>query len=374
MRPRFLLVLVRLAVMALGAFVLACGSPRLRADAKLPATGRAGEETIALDSFPSSKPLKFFDRIDALDMRSWRYARTGNIEVLSRCADETTKRFVRELRRRIQVMKAIRPEPPLASLDRPLRLFLFTQSGSWEQAENRVVAGGDNVVMLIVNLKNFESLTDAAAKDASMLQATGEAARQFVIAQLLNSRAVSLAAGKSSLRWLHVGLHRFYLNLRFEPDAVGLQWPPILTDPGLKDALEHESGKKIGLLPMAEIFDEPQREQSGLWALQLDLFIRWALLGDHQRRREGFWKFSTRALTGPVTETTFKECFGTTYASVQPELAGYLVPGRPAAEFPAIARSGLNWPSLLELDDAAAAEIGRFKTAVDDVMDRQPRL
>ena len=368
MRPMFLLMMGRFPMIVLSGLVLAGGSPHLRA------ASRAKEQTITLDSFPSSGPLHFFDQIDALDMRAWRYSSVGQIEILTRCPDETTKRFVRELRIRLQMMKAIRPELPAVSLDRPLRLFLYTKNGPWEQQENRIVAGTSDSVTLLVNLVNYELSPDGTAKDASMLQATGVAAQQFVLTQLWQFRSTAQTTEKPVPLWLWFALLPFYWDVRFTSDAVGVAWPPTGTDTGLKETLVGESWRTVALLPMGKIFDQPDQEQAGVRSLQLGLFVRWALLAEHQKHRDAFWKFASRAIAAPVTEAVFKECFGTTYAQVQAELTGDLAPGRATVAFPPITRAAFSWPSLLSFDDASAEEIARFKAAVDDVIDRQPRL
>jgi hypothetical protein len=80
------------------------------------------------------------------------------------------------------------------------------------------------------------------------------------------------------------------------------------------------------LLPLSELFASgPGPEaQKPLRRAEALLFLRWALDGKTNARREALWKFVTRASAAPATEEMFRECFGLGYVDVQERLSDYL--------------------------------------------------
>jgi len=343
--------------------------------------------------YPHFVENHLFEKIDGLDTRPWRYGKIDNIEVLSRCSDETTKRFVGELRHRLQLMKPVGPERPIASLDCPMRLFLYQQEEGWRSMRDAfndpnvvpLLSGGKESITLLVNLWGYEKLAKQRADDASLLLAIDNVARRFVNAQVLELFWQKTNTGV----WLWRGLRNFYLDLRFASDSVSVEWPPTLAVRGRNESFAQvRSWPKIDLLPMDAIFNpkpaifnpnevphfksDPYMEQ--VEEGQLGLFMRWALLGDHQRRKDAFWKFAARARKEPNTERMFEECFGTSYAKVQAELAGYLTEGRAAMELPPIVSSNISSRDLSGLNDATAAEMERWKILVNETVDNSPNL
>jgi hypothetical protein len=343
-------------------------------------------DATADEGYPHFVENHFFEKIDGLDTSPWRYAKIDNIEVLSRCPDETTSRFVSELRHRLQLMKPVGPERPIASLDCPMRLFLYQYEAGWRDYPNKPngipnLNGGKEIITLMVNLWSYEKLDKPRGDDAPMLRAADDVAHWFVHAQFLAQLWTEPFA-----RWLDTGLENFYIDLQFPSDSVNVAWPPTLrTRRGRRESFAQAgSWPKIELLPMEAVFnpkevvinpnEKPPIKDDPYWLVwegQLGLFMRWALLGDQQRRKEAFWKFAARARKEPNTEMLFQECFGTSYAKVQAELAGYLQEGRAATEFPTIVGSANSPRSTLELSDATAAEVERFKNSVNDAFDHQ---
>jgi hypothetical protein len=334
--------------------------------------------------YPRFVENHFFEKIDGLDTRPWRYAKIDNIEVLSRCSDETTKRFVSELRHRLQLMKPVGPERPLASLDCPMHLFLYQQEESWRQTRDAfnnpnaspILSGGKEAITLMVNLWGYENMAKSGANDASLLVVTDSAADLFVEGQL----GLKLWQEEANNSYWLLGLSYFYRDLRFASNSVSFAWPPLSHDPKwMKTYAPGGSLPKIDLLPMAAIFNRTpavmnDRYLDGVRVIQLGLFMRWALVSDHQRHQGAFWKFVARARAEPNTERLFQECFGMSYAKVQAELAGYLQEGRAVIELPPIAGSAMNSQNLMGLRDATAAEVERWKVFVNETIDNSPNL
>ena len=92
------------------------------------------------------------------------------------------------------------------------------------------------------------------------------------------------------------------------------------------------------------------------------LFVRWGLyapsLLGKPIHRNAFWKFVAQATSGPVTEKTFRDCFGFGYAEMESELDRFF----PVAVNNLITRDvdiDLD-PKLPKLRDATPSEVGRI--------------
>ena len=333
------------------------------------------QNVTILNGFPRTNNFHFFEKIDDLDTRPWRYGKIDNIEVLTRCSDEATKRFVSELQRRVQLMKSVLPVRTIASLDSPMRLFFYQQE-SWKgkmmENPNAIPTLGDRkeTLTVVVNLWSYERSAGSMAADASLVFATSQVAHEFITVQLRSEMSP----------WLWSGLQHFILDLQFVSDAVNFAWPPFVNDPGLRGYREGWAPAKDELLAMDVLFNEPPAIRSnvyldGVREVQLGLFVRWALLADHQQHKDAFWGFVTRAHSEAVTESLFKECFGIGYAEVRAELGTYLEKGRAAIPLHAIAGSTFIPIKPPEFNDATAAEIERFRDPVNFAYDESvPRL
>jgi hypothetical protein len=353
-------------------------------------------DALSDQGYPRTPDLHIFEKIDSLDTRAWRYARIDNIEVLSRCADQTTERFVDEVRSRLELMKSVHPEPAIASLDFPLRLFLFMQGNdelSWNNMESvpaPIPVGApygreafsryakDNVT-LMVNLWNYEIPAKSKADETALRKAADEVVRAFVTAQLQGEAYASAksrgeAQGRKEF-WLFTGLSNFYSDLHTVTGSAHFGWPPSARYRGVLPLTKKSE------LPSLEGFfafpDFPSLGDRGgeRWLLQLGLFTRWALLGDHQAHQRAFWKFAVRSRTEPITETLFNECFEMSFSQVQAALADHVQTGWSEIGLSLVTTGSMSQLNLRNFSDATAPEIERFKNSVTEAYDEtRPRL
>lgn len=118
------------------------------------------------------------------------------------------------------------------------------------------------------------------------------------------------------------------------------------------------------IMPLGDMFsDDTQKRSGGNWSAQCYAFVHMCLYGRGKKYQQGFLKFATRALAGPVNEDDFKECFGRTYRQMAIELRGYVdFTDHQYVLFKAPRGTpGLPDPTPLELREATQAEIGRIK-------------
>ena len=117
-------------------------------------------------------------------------------------------------------------------------------------------------------------------------------------------------------------------------------------------------------LPLETLFSEEHvkpLDRSPVWYAEAALFVRWGLYAQSFGKpiqRDAFWKFVGQAISGPVTEKTFRDCFGFGYAEMESELARYF----PLAVNNLITRDvdiDLD-PKLPKLRDATPSEVGRI--------------
>jgi hypothetical protein len=122
---------------------------------------------------------------------------------------------------------------------------------------------------------------------------------------------------------------------------------------------------RAAFLPLETLFSEGHAkplDRSPVWYAEAALFVRWGLyapsLLGKPIHRDAFWRFVAQATSGPVTEKTFRDCFGFGYAEMESELASYL----PVAVNNLITRDvdiDLD-PKLPKLRDATPSEVGRI--------------
>jgi hypothetical protein len=125
-----------------------------------------------------------------------------------------------------------------------------------------------------------------------------------------------------------------------------------------------------------------------IWNARATLFVRWALDREHHSdrksfgglmakmvstpesegsiidgtnspHRDAFWKYVVQAAAGPVTEASFKECFGLSYSEAARQLSGYVPAaiGNPIDVL--MEKSTAEAPHVLR--EASSAEITRIK-------------
>lgn len=325
-----------------------------------PPRGAVAEEVIVLRPFPSPT-TDFFEQTDAKSHRPWRCGKLGNIELLSCCSDDSGQDVLREIQRRLDSIRKIIPPSPIAAIDKPILVLLYRDSTQWAANHDPqsipLMTGTHEDFTAVVNLNRYEDITDLAARQASLVRATGEIARRFVMDQLDRYLARSLD-GRSA--WARLGVHRLYASIAFDSDGAAVS--PTRTRSAAPSNLEW--------LPLTDLFDVPYDEQRETWQTEIDRFTRWSLLADRGAHAGAFWTFCQRVTAEKPTEKLLHECFGQNYA----ELRSMITQSQVSEHGGNLGRKRGRWPNAIPLTNATAAEIARFRTSVDAVVAHQPNL
>jgi hypothetical protein len=312
------------------------------------------------------------------DELPWRYAQTGNVEALSRCADRVTKKLVGQffLQRDVK-LPAILPASLRYEPATPTTLILITPEmvsamnaelakvmriGSTDDRSRSTSKGPFSVTYHVPPQMNF--FWDESTM--MMFQMTNRNFETIAldlgyIASLLERRTPALPY------WFSSATFQLYRQIDWsEPDALvvpPVSWPsrPERQDDGKLHQVH------VPLMPMREFFGKSLNgSNSGTtaelvsWRAQGDLFLRWALFDDSSHaRRDALWKFVDLTSRGSVTEEAFRQCFGLSFADIESRLADYL----PVATRPALIKADVGSVELpdIQVRDASEAEIARIR-------------
>jgi hypothetical protein len=336
--------------------------------------------------YPQVTPHYFFEKVDALEKNPWRYAAVGQFEVLTRCSDAATKRFVAELGRRVQVMKAVLPEKSVASFDAPIRVMLYLEDNTAEVEKWPVKtpfglpfhlgpsADGKGLTVM-VNLWPYERAGKSKPAENALVYTAAKVAHSFALGKMRTETGPW--PWNPETAWLWNGLDNFCIELVYSSSkSVTFDWPPgaelSVFTPGRVLA-------KDELLPMESLFQgrfttKPDPAIESVKKTQLGLFIRWGLLSDQALRREQFWKFAAHVRTHQITAALFQEYFGMSGPEIRKELGSYLRKDLPPIPAETLSKSAVASPDLPSSRAATAAEFERFKAAVNRAYDEsRPR-
>jgi hypothetical protein len=162
-------------------------------------------------------------------------------------------------------------------------------------------------------------------------------------------------------------------NFRWSTDSdnynkAGMMSLTLATAQWISDAdtviLRKKPELRAAFLPLENLFSEEHAkplDRSPVWYAEAALFVRWGLYAQSFGKpihRDAFWNFVGCAISGPVTEKTFRDCFGFGYAEMESELTRYF----PVAVKNLITRDvNVNLePDLPDLRNATPSEVGRI--------------
>lgn len=309
----------------------------------------------------------------------WAYGKLPGLEVLSCCPDATTREFVKEFLRRQIELKELLPTNLQLEQTTPLTLILVppvvgaTMSGELA-SDMRAAAQSSGTSHHLVDIESFMfasfrmipqlTLSDFGSKDSTGMfyvladyvppppphmgsgmsfsfsgSTSGDEVNDYSDISLTPERVSFLLENRRPPLplWFKEAIMELYNKTRwsdqYEIKVPSLVWvTDFYTDKikqGPKAVGSERSFPKI--VPMGGMFNGPfggaqygSRNEFELWRSQVLLFVRWALDDSSHQRRNALWTFVDRSSRGPVTETTFKECFGMDFATVEKELNGYL--------------------------------------------------
>lgn len=311
----------------------------------------------------------------ALQTTPWRYAEIPGLEILSSCADSTTRAFIEAEHRIDRLFAALVPDEFQVRLAVPKIVVLSEQKRTLTASQDLVAGFGatGNVgakgsgalparaasVRFMPNLRlaDPDSIAVFAVIDESKFNPDQMGLTPDHVRFVLEHRTPPLPA------WFVDGFAILSTKMIFSRDGItftAADWmSPQETEP-----LRTDANAPRTLLSMRELLEEKRpadnapADASRRWRAQASLFLRWAFDGD-EARRKAFWKFVARATDGPINEEAFQQCFRESYADARDRLSDYLpialrnpvrfIPG----EIPPLADYKLRL--------ATDAEVGRLK-------------
>lgn len=391
---------------------LATGPTLIRAESAVPPPAPPAEQrTVELPPCVS----------EAASLQRWRYARAGDVEVLSQWPDDVTRRVI-DSRNLLQAELAAlippafqvqRPVPAMhvlfGNVDNPavaaqlaarIKQFagmpLDTDPEDPFEAEDAQAARA--AIDWVVRFQTYDQLWDADTFATYQVAAGSRAPgaelglKPRYLRYLLEARTPGLPS------WFIEGmieLQRIALTLTPPPTLSGDLTTPIRSagvslapaqwlSPEESARLRADPASRPTLMPLGVLFGGlrlgvNQAAEIQLRRSEAALFIRWALdvtkpetqtghppegsdlerLEPGQLQPQALWTYLDRAGREPANEALFQECFGQTYAEAEVRLRDYL----PYALTHTIALKAPDEIALpgFELRDATAAEVSRLR-------------
>ncbi|MSU48490.1 MAG: hypothetical protein EXS37_05250 [Opitutus sp.] len=317
---------------------------------------------------------------------SWRYAEIPGLEILSQASEAHTRRFARNFLRLQQVTEIVWPAitrgaPPLPAVlvlcdgGSAFESFRPTKPGP-ESIETTSLLLHENertaIVVDVVREKSDVRLSAAgaavepASTDAEVAGSGGfmtenDPYREFYLQYF----RLTIRRGAGTVApWLEEGLVQLLASIDFSKDYIAIG--------RLRDGAGGQRADEFNLqlshrplLPLEEMFarERPGSAAASAYSAQCYAFVHLCLYGKKARHRPALLKLVERAASAPVTEPTFKECFGLSFEQMATELRAYVsFTAHEYVEFRADKGSpGLEEPPALRLHEATQAEIGRIK-------------
>jgi hypothetical protein len=310
---------------------------------------------VALAAFCAEErpPLELPPLLASEGARPWRYVATADFQVLSRCTDELTLKFIQREQRLEELARLIVPVEfrPRRSLS---RMFVLTdEAGLTPRA-------GDSA---------GRHLTDLPLEDVDVqvrFVALGEGS--FAGESLAFDRRQLLRSLQRQApplpEWLLEGISTLLADMDFQTPGI-LVAPLIWISEPVTQRVSAEADFPRTMLALGEVFApraagaKPDPELNALRRSEVALLCRWALDGKDSPSRAALWKFAGRVGTERPTEALIQECFGMSSSDLRDRLSDYLpVAVKRGMRLPLADREADAAPTLR---DATALEIARIR-------------
>lgn len=362
----------------------------------------AGEDALApvADKIVELPPLEV---VASGKAAPWYYAAVPGLEVLSHCGLSETKEFVRAHARLRAELERVLPADLQVHYSAP-DLVVLHDARTTPLATRDVVLRSDaaraandtNQIRFLPNLCLWDSdisavfaMLDPKTWDPGKLMFTTAQIQQWLLRRKPELPAWFVEGFVGLFPYLHFAVERqsasggfraMLLNAGVPEGGIGIR-PILWRSVSETEKVRTDSDQWRTLLPLQVLLEAPppdpvQDAAAGeLWRHQAVLFIRWALDGTDEQRRQALWNYVRRAAQQTPNETLFRECFGRSYADVRDLLSDYL---RSAVTesiiWPPLARSAV---PAVTARLATPAEIGRINgtwatLAMLDVKRRHP--
>jgi len=308
----------------------------------------------------------------------WQYAQMPGFEILSRCYEAKSRALARAYFQAHRLHTALLPERFLMRFDVPTKLIFYDENLWPLERQEAVAAMLRALPMLPEKLRNdagapsaFDRLRDPDPLFSRALARGGDAAdsgrpvqpvakpistfftdmrltdedaviifalvpegynqvfatflRPTYLAKLLGGRTPTLPP------WFVGAFLDLYGRLVIGDDTLTLAPMVLGSAEATTAAQENPESVVRSFRPLLELFatDAQSRMTAGdggdrVAAMELLLFVRWALDPAGGSRREAFLTFVEQSCTHPATEKTFRDCFGRSSAEVLETVAAYL--------------------------------------------------
>jgi hypothetical protein len=304
--------------------------------------------------------------------RPWRYARSPEFEILSRCEDAVTQEIAENYHSLHQTLTVILPERFQVKYDVPRTLLLYDQDLLSAMAKTVFAppSGGAPSTLAPTVLRNprfcdLDAMTVFVSVQPGLfpsgrLSDFGSAHSRPRWTSLTPNYVEDLIAKRtpSLPEWFIAGFNGLYRKMHFSEGTIevgAVFWVSETETRGLRKNKEIPT-----LLPLGKFFERASDAANiERWFAQSELFVRWGLDDENGKRRDAFWQFVDRSCTEPITEAMFQECFAMDYGHAAATMQRYLMH---AVFQSAIWRNPGSGPlATLEIRDATRGEIARIK-------------
>jgi hypothetical protein len=330
--------------------------------------------------------------VDA-DTVTWRYARVGEIELLSSCVDDVTKRVLEQVQRLHEALGLILAPEFLVRSDVPTIYVLLNDRNQSTMTQNLVdemqrqeeqaagLAGRPVTPWNVRVMRNYRFWDRDAHAIFFVLNETGFLRERLnlttgYLRDLMERRAPALPP------WLVEGVLELSRTMALEPyaDATFImesrsrllipggvvkignaQWISAAETAGIKRGHAPAMPSLISLLTAPP--PDPGSPAFQVWRAQAALFVRWTLDGNKAPRREALWQLLRQADLGPLTAAHFQACFGIDGTEADAQLRRYL-PQAIRRSFELRPVRFADFPDYV-LRPAGDAEISRVKGDLD---------
>lgn len=320
----------------------------------------------------------------------WRYAQSGEFEILSRCNDATTRSLTETYHRLHRLLTLILPKSLQVHHAVPKTVIYYDEelrpAASQEiirqmlRGANEAVPPPDDIAGIggrgvrgfapspqprrytfLPNMRLWDK--DAMAIFAIVRAGEFDADNMYLtpdyVSYLVRNRTPTLPG------WFIAGLLGLYPQVKFYRETLRLE-PAVWISSAETSVLKDDPKKARALLPIAPFLrgdasanQQTKEENLRVWASQAELLVRWGVDPRAEARRAGFWKLVERSAGELPTENLVVECLGLDFAGLTAELAAFL-PTAVRKEV-TLRHSTPTTPPPLALRNATDGEIARIK-------------
>jgi len=329
-----------------------------------------GDEAVALPPFLVEAQIKG---------RPWRHGEAMGYEILSRCADGTTRRVVEAHHRLHELLGEVLPPALRWHSSVPRSLILFDeelQPASSQEVVRRLLqpglagvpddppAPGPRGIRLPEPGRRYNFLPNLRLWDR-------DAMAVFMIVRRDDFEADRLSLTLDYVRflvtqrvpalpgWFVAGFLTLFQRVSFEDGELmfpALDW---LFPPAAEGAAAVAAIEDLVLPRLPPTADPASAAVRRRWLAEVALFVRWGLEADRGAHRAGLWRLVERGALEGYSAELFRECLGLEPVQAREKLAAYLPRAISQPARFALPRSAR--PPAFPLTEASELDVARLK-------------